>query len=183
MDASTGHNSRDLTPGELRALTFDHAEKIKQATDKWKAANETRKMLRKDAKRAGIASGDIDFILRWWDAEDENVIVDELKRRNRLAGWLAMPLGVQADLDFDEPDREPAEDLAYREGMAANYAGEFGHSNPYGAGSPPHQRWAEGWSDGQKQRLADLQSAMEKNRAKAEAAGAKPGKKAEEAVH
>lgn len=169
MDASAGHNSRDLTSGELRALTFAHAEKIKRATNLWKEANEARKVLRKQAKAEGIASGDIDFILRWWDADKEDVIVDQLKRFNRLAQWLAMPIGHQPDLDFDEPDREPAEDLAYREGMTANYAGEFGHANPHSAGTPQHQRWAEGWEDGQTQRLADLQSAMEKNKAKVKA--------------
>jgi ribosome modulation factor len=163
MDASTGHNSNELTPGERKALFMDHMRKISAQQAVCDRENEERKRLRKVAKTDGILLADIDYGLRILKVEEPDIIVSELKRRAEIANWFALPVGTQSAM-FDEFEREPAADRAFREGMVAGSLGKDCNP-PYGSPSAVYDSWKDGWRQAQEGMAKDLQAAMEKKNA------------------
>jgi len=163
MDASSGHNSNDLTPDERKALFMEHMRKVSAQQAICDRENEERKRLRKVAKTDGILLADLDYGLRILKVEDPTIIIEELKRRSEIAFWFALPIGTQTDM-FDSFEREPAVDRAFREGMTAGSLGKDCNP-PYGAPSAVHDSWKDGWRQSQDKMAQDLQSAMEKKNA------------------
>lgn len=161
MDASTGHNSHELTPDERKALMMHHMQGIIAQQDICDAANEERKRRRKLAKADGIALADIDYALRVLKIDDAQIIVDELSRHHEVAKWFGIPLGAQAEFDFE---REPAVERAFREGAVA---GSLGKDNdpPYGSPSALYDAWRDGWRQAQDTMLDDFKKASEKLKA------------------
>jgi len=162
-DAATGHNSKELTPDERKALFLDHMRKISAQQSICDRENEEKKRLRKVAKADGILLADIDYGLRILKVEDPAVIIDELKRRSEIAFWFALPIGTQSDL-FDSFEREPAVDRAFREGMIAGSLGKD-CDPPYGSPSAVHDSWKDGWRQSQDKMANDLKTAMDKKNA------------------
>lgn len=158
MDATTGHNSNELTPAERKALMMHHMRAISEQQAVCDRENEERKRLRKLAKADGIALADIDYGLRILKVDDADIIVDELNRHRELAEWFGLPVYTQGELDFD---REPAVDRAFREGAVA---GSLGKDNdpPYGSPSALFDAWRDGWRQSQTEMAKDLETAMEK---------------------
>lgn len=164
--ALQGHNSGELTPGEWKALKFDHFHKIAAQRVKLKAEQDEYKRLRKLAKADQIVLSDIDFMLKCSDIEDPEIVTERIKREAEIASWFALPIEFQSDM-FGDHSREPAEDLARRQGRAAGAAGVG--SNPYDENTVQGRAWAEEWAAEQEAARDNLQSAMEKrNAAKAE---------------
>lgn len=162
MDATTGHNSNELTAAERKALMMHHMRAISAQQAVCDRENEERKRLRKLAKTDGIALSDIDYGLRILAIEDPEVITDELRRRHELAEWFGLPVHSQAEFDFE---REPAVDRAFREGAVAGSLGKD-MNPPYGSPSALYDAWKDGWRQAQDSMLADFKTASEKLQAK-----------------
>ena len=158
---NAGHNS-EQTPAERKAIFMDHFKPIAAQLEVVKAAQADYKKLRKQAKAENIKLADIDFALRCAEVENANVIVDDLTRRAEIAAWFALPVEFQPDM-FGDFSREPGEDRARREGVAAGALGRG--SNPYDEDSKPGRAWADGWREEQKKAAEAMQSAMEKRNA------------------
>jgi hypothetical protein len=166
MPAAIGDNSRELTPAERRALYFNHYAKIAAQTEICRQANEERKRLRKVAKADGIVLSDVDYGLRCATIEDPDIIVAEQIRRNEIARWFALPVGQQADFDFN---RQPLVERAAAEGRAAGYAAKD-RTPPHDIASKAGQAWLSAYDEAQAAMRADLAAAMtKKNAGKAKA--------------
>lgn len=159
--SDVGHNS-EQTPAERKAIFMGHFKPIAAQLAVVQEAQAEYKRLRKLAKAEKIKLSDIDFALRCAEVEDENVIVDDLKRRAEIAAWFALPVEFQSDM-FGDFTREPGVDRARREGRKAGALGVGG--NPYDENSANGKAWAEAWSEEQKKALEAMQSAMEKRNA------------------
>lgn len=154
--AGPGHNSRELTAEERKALFFHHFRKIADQKAKVDAERAEFNRLRRVAKADKIILGDIDFALRCAELEDDSIVPAELKRQVEIAAWFALPVEFQADL-FGE--NRPIDDRAEQEGEAAGLKGE--DCNPPYDG-PTGQRWLKGWHKGQAVLLQHLTSAQDK---------------------
>jgi len=166
MPATIGDNSKMLTPAEERALFFHHYSPIAAAQAKVEEAKAEAKRLRKLAKADGIILRDIDFAMRCAQIDDDTIIVQDLSRQIKIARWFALPVGEQADLDFD---REPLVDRAEREGLAAGLAARP-RTPPYGIESEAGQVWLSSYDRGQAEVRENFQSALEKRNAERKAA-------------
>lgn len=142
---------------------MDHMRKISAQQAICDRENEERKRLRKVAKTDGILLADIDYGLRILKVEEPDIIVADLKRRAEIANWFALPVGTQSQM-FDEFEREPATDRAFREGSIAGSLGKD-MDPPYGSPSALHDSWKDGWRQAQDDMGKDLQTAMEKKNA------------------
>lgn len=158
-----GHNSKELSPAEVKALKMHHFRAISAQKERVAEQQAEYKRLRKLAKADTIVLSDIDFMMRCAEIEDADIISDRLKREIEIASWFALPVQFQADL-FGADKREPGEDRAAREGAAAGYAGKACEP-PYEANSPMGRAWEGAWKAAQAKMLADLESAMTKRNA------------------
>ncbi len=159
MLAKTGHNSDNLTDSERKALHWNWMEKCRAADVKVHAARDERKRLRKAARADGMVLADIDFSIRCYDAEDQDLVTDELRRRAEIAAWHGLPVDYQAGFDFEG---ESPVQRAFREGEAMGISGK--PTPPAGAGEI-EQAMLEGWHKGNKARFETLQSALRKREA------------------
>lgn len=139
-----------LTDDELHALTLQHKKKYESALAKKKAADadlkSVCKVLKADLGDFGLK--DIkDMIAAEEDGFDEKFQA-ELERKARLARWLGIDLGTQADL-FDFGAVKPGlAERAYEDGKRAGMAGEV-CAPPFDGGGEAHQKFVEGWHAGQ----------------------------------
>lgn len=162
-----GHNSgvpTPLTDDELHALTLQHKKKYESALAKKKAADadlkNVCKVLKSDLGDSGLK--DIkDMIASEEDGFDERFQA-ELERNARLARWLGLDIGAQADLFSDFGGAKPGvAERAFEDGKRAGLAGEE-CKPPFNGGSEGHQKYVEGWHKGQ----ADLAGLIKKTEVK-----------------
>ena len=158
--ASFGDNSKALTPAEAKALFFHHYNQINVQHEKVLAEQASEKKLRKVAKADGIVLSDVDFAMRCAKVDDPGIVPAQILRQIEIARWFALPIGQQADFDFN---REPATDRAKREGAAAGAAAKD-RAPPYAVDSRQGQVWLKEYDAAQAQARADLLAAMEKKR-------------------
>lgn len=144
--AEMGDNAK-LTEAQEQALFFDNLKKVKALKEEMAAVNSQLRNQYKVAKADGFAKKDIDYALKIEAQSDDEAIAD-MKRRAMLARWMRIPMGVQPDM-FDEPDREPIDEKAEKDGLAAGMKGVDGRS-PYDPGSKNDKAWMAGWHEGQK---------------------------------
>jgi len=162
--APHGRNMTDeLTSDERGALFHDHFGKLCEVEDEIALLNEQKKKLKRLAKNDGFASDDISWALRARKMEDTTLVVDALRRRVEIAGWLHfMPKGFQADL-FDTEDRTE-EERAYGKGSVA--AAFNRRPSPevggYDTGSAEGQAWMRGFNSEADAREEHLASARAK---------------------
>lgn len=98
----------------------------------------------KRLKDLGWTKKDIEFALTL-EEKDVGQVVADFERKIRIAKLFGHQVGRQ--LDLMDKDRTPQADRAYEEGMAAGRLRKSA-SNPYGPGSQEHQRWQEGFNEG-----------------------------------
>jgi hypothetical protein len=174
----SGHNrASELTQDERRALVYEYKRRRVANLAELAAIEEERK----EAKAVGktilaqavavigpTAAADIEDLIAADEPGGEKALLAEVERK---LGVLAL-LGRGAQLDlFRQPDRTPAEDLAYEHGFAAGAEGAT-RKPPHDPSVPQYTRWTEGWNDGQ----AALASAFKKlEPADAAAATTAPG--------
>lgn len=157
MAATIGDNSK-LSPGEQKSLFLHHYFEIAGQREIVKAAKKVETRLRKEARVHGIVLGDIDFALRVNEAEDQNIIVEEMARRNEIARFFNLPVGTQPAFDFA---KESSAAKAAREGTAAGYANKPAKP-PYDTGTADGQAWLKAHAEARAAMNADLASALAK---------------------
>lgn len=147
--ANAGKN--ELTDDERQALFFQHKKKYETALAKKKEADAAFKNACKLAKAecgADAVASIKDAILL--DSEDgEKKIRADIERQLRVARWMNVPFGQQAELFTDFTDRTPAVDRARAEGKKAGMEGQT-MKPPYANTLPQFDQWVEGWHEGQK---------------------------------
>jgi predicted nucleotidyltransferase len=148
-----------LTDAERKALHWDWMQKCRAEDARVHAAREERSRVRKAARADGMILADIDFSIRCHDAEDQELLVDELRRRAEIAAWHGLPVNHQAGFDFEE---ESPVERAYREGEALGISGK---PAPAAGAGEIEQAKLEGWHAGNKERFDTLQSALRKREA------------------
>lgn len=135
---------------------LQHWREISRTAREAREAQSKARHARKRAKDAGINMSAFAMLetLAKLDTEDATL---RLRDTLRMAAWLELPLGQQANLfGFDDAQRpsekasaEQREWAAEETGYEAGRAGRAGDDTPYPAGSPLHQRWYTGWTRGQ----------------------------------
>jgi hypothetical protein len=159
--AGIGDNSSALSADEQQGLFFHHLDACAAARAKTKAAREDERRLRKLAKADGIKLRNLDFALRINDTDNEAIVVDELAAMQRIAAWMGLPVGTQADLGLD---REPAVDRAEREGAAAGRKGRD-RDAPYEIDTEAAQAWLKAYDRARAGQLEAVASALDKIKA------------------
>lgn len=144
-----------LTDDEIHALTLQHKKKYESALAKKKAADADLKVvckvLKSDLGDHGLK--DIKDMIAAEESGFDEKFQAELERKARLARWLGMDIGAQADLfDFGAVKPGVAE-RAYEDGKRAGLAGQE-CKPPFDGGSEGHQRFVEGWHVGQSHNLS-----------------------------
>jgi len=159
-----GHNNAttELTEAERKSLFMHHYRKIAAQAARVKLEADELKKLRKLAKADTIVLADIDFAARCAQVDDAGIIPEEIKRHIEIAQYFALPVGVQTEMDFE---REPANDKAKREGMAAFYAGSPREPTQYAPDSRSGQAYMKAWDAAQAVEQSDLAAAFQKKNA------------------
>lgn len=145
--APHGRNDVELTDAERSALFHEHFKPLCEIDDQIAALNEQKKKRKRLAKNDGFASDDLSWALRARKMEDTGLVVDALKRRFEIAGWLHfMPPGFQMDL-FSE-DNRTEEERAYGKGaVAASFNRKPSPEvDGYQTGSVEGQAWLRGYN-------------------------------------
>ncbi|MDH3232221.1 MAG: hypothetical protein OEQ29_01750 [Alphaproteobacteria bacterium] len=158
-DNGVGHNHK-LTNAESEALFFHHLKPIlaqkavvaKQQTE----LNRLRKLCKADGFKLKL----VDAAVEMDSAEDESIVVEDLRDRLRVASWLGLPVGHQLDL-LDNPDRSPLVDTAYAAGLAAGKLAKA-RTSPHADSTDAGQAWLRGYDEAQDQAKEDLKTAMDK---------------------
>lgn len=145
-----GDNSQPLTDEQSQALFFHHRRLYKHALAKKKEADAAFKNACKRAKSEGVDPKSIKFSIEL-EADEDGSIAAEQAERERVAAWMGLPFGGQADFF----DRTPIVDKARAEGKRAGMEGETCQP-PYEAGGEAGQAWMHGWHDGQRALMATL---------------------------
>jgi len=156
--STTGHNSKELTETERKALFFHHMRKRIAHNAVIEEANAAKKADAKLAQADKIVVGDLDYAIRTLNAEDRLTITDRFLAHGEVLTWLNVIPGFQSDL---LRDRAPAIERIEGEGELAALAGKDAIS-PYDKGSNEVLAWLRGWDKGQGIMRDNLQSAMEK---------------------
>lgn len=160
-DPAPGHNSRDLTDAEEKALFFHHLRKREQHNAEIKAAQAEKKSAGKLAQADGIVLGELDYASRAIGAEDKKTITDQFGAFGKILSWLGLVHGYQSDLFTD---RAPALERIERDGQLAGLAARERESG-YAEGADEDSAWLRGYDRGQAIVRDNLQSAMEKRNA------------------
>lgn len=103
---------------------------------------------------ANMRALDLMLKLRKVEPEDAEMLLRDALRYCR---WASMKVGEQASLFGSDDAQAPSEKArgewteaqAYEEGYAAGKAGRSGTDHRFVAGTPVHQRFYQGWVDGQ----------------------------------
>jgi ribosome modulation factor len=150
-DGGIGHNSGELTDDQRQALFFQHKRHYENALADKKTTDADFKNVCKRAKAelGPSAVAEIKDAILLDTEEGEAQIKADIERKLRVARWMAVPLGQQADL-FGQPDRSDAKERAFAEGKRAGYEGKVCKA-PFDPSVPQHDAWIEGWQVGQKE--------------------------------
>ena len=154
VNGGIGHNSNgtasDLTDDQRQALFFSWKRKYETALAKKRESDSALKLV---AKQAKAELGD-DAVKSIKDAilldteEGDALLRAEIERVMRVARWMNIPFGSQAELFTDFTDRRPAVDRARAEGKKAGMEG-LPMKPPYANTLPQFDQWVEGWHEGQ----------------------------------
>lgn len=143
-----GHN--DLTEDQKAALLFQAAGKIEREQAKMREHVAAIRLIRKQAKADGVDKAELDYVLHLRKTDADSALA-EMAMRTRVAKWMGHPIGTQADLFGDGVDRTPGVERAYAEGKVAGMAGDAcAPPEKWAPGGEQHQRWLDGWHDGQR---------------------------------
>lgn len=145
-----GHNAApvELTDDQRQALFFQHRKQYSTLLAAKKAADAALKNACKLAK-AELGDDAIDSIkdaILLETPEGEAELKARIERQMRVARWMGLPVGAQADL-FGE-DRTPAADKAFADGKRAGLAGETARP-PHDPSTEQYRRWLSGHAEGQ----------------------------------
>lgn len=147
--AAAAKKNSELTDDEQRALLLQHKRHYEDALAAKKSADAALKNICKKAKAecGKNAVADIKDAIALDEPGGRDAIEQEIARKHRIARWMGLPVGAQPQM-FESEDRRPATDVAYDAGKGAGMGGQDMRP-PYDPSVPQHQRWLEGWHDGQ----------------------------------
>lgn len=150
-----GHNSGDagsdggaLSDDQLLALTLNWKPKYVEALKAKKEAAAAFLAVTKKIK-AELGDNGIDDIKDMIASEEdgfEEKLKAEVERKARVARWLNLEVGFQADL-FGA-DRQSQQEVGYAEGKRAGMAGEVCKPS-FSSGTDGYDGYIKGWHDGQ----------------------------------
>lgn len=137
-----------LSADEQRALFLQHRGKWVQHQAKQAVLDAALDELKADLKNDGFSVKQMKI------ADDlaagvkrEERVKAEVADRLKVAWWIGHPMGAQLDL-FSQPDRTPSVERAFEEGKTAGMEGRV-RKPPYSPELPQHEKWMQGWYDGQ----------------------------------
>ena len=143
-----GHN--DLTDEQRAALLFQAAGKIEREQAKMREIVASIRLIRKQAKADGVDKSELNYVLYLRKAESSDALA-EMAMRTLVAKWMGHPIGTQGYFFGDGVDRTPGVEKAYAEGRVAGMAGDTcAPPDKWAPGGDQHQRWLDGWHDGQR---------------------------------
>ena len=136
---------------------FHHFNKISAQRAIVDRERAEEKRLRKVAKADGLKLANIDFAIRAVRLEDDSIIVEEMRERERIAAWLGLPIGTAPAFSFDA---EPIGERAAREGTAAGMMNRD-RDSPYDANTEPGRAWLKAYDKARREQLAFVADALE----------------------
>lgn len=143
-----GHN--DLTEEQRAALLFQAVGKIEREQVKMREHVAAIRLIRKQAKADGVSAKELNWALELRKSDPDEALAT-MAMQTRVAKWMGHPIGTQADLFGDGVDRTPSVEKAYGEGRVAGMAGDACIvPEKWAPGGEQHQRWLDGWHDGQR---------------------------------
>lgn len=155
--AFTGNNGGpSLTDDQAQLLLFQNKKKIAALKERMATTVADMRYAYKTAKADGFSKKDIDLAIACED--DEDGVLDRMKREHQIAKWMGHPAGTQFEL-FEGPDRTPLVDRAYDAGKRAGLAAEA-CSPPHSQGTPAYEPWMKGWHDGQAVNAAGIKPTL-----------------------
>jgi hypothetical protein len=122
-----------------KAIMFAHFNRLQAHQRIVDEAMAERKRLRKLAKADGLNLKELDFMVRCAEAEDDDAVVEELKRRAEIAAWFALPIGYTPDMFAD---RRPLDEQQEAMGMADGLIGKT-------LDTARGEHYVRGWQAGQ----------------------------------
>lgn len=146
-----GDNSGALTDDERRALTLHH-KKLYEAADALVEKAKADRTAISDLAKSELGKGAIAEIKDMIAYSDEKKLKGSLERTLRLARWLGMAVGTQAQM-FEIPVNH------HEEGKTAGMEGQNCQA-PAHLAQVEQQDWIQGWHEGQ----SVLMSAFKKKR-------------------
>lgn len=138
-----GHNNPPLNDAERQALHFRHVKEYEGALAVKKKGDADLKNCAKRIKAEGGSVKAIKLSIELATPEGESAFRARLAEQQEVAAWNGV--GIQVDMFADE--RQPAEDRAFEEGKRAGMKGED-RKPPYDPSVPQHQKWLEGYGEG-----------------------------------
>lgn len=142
--AKPGHNSaaHELTDDERRALMLHHKRMYLAADALVEKAKADRKAVT-DLAASDLGKGAVGEIKEMIELDDEKKLKARVERTFRLARWMGLPVGTQANL-FEQRAAASYAD----EGKTAGMSGER-CDPPEQLAIDSQQEWIRGWHDGQ----------------------------------
>ncbi|MER8827206.1 hypothetical protein NKH73_14050 [Mesorhizobium sp. M0938] len=156
-----GHNSKELTEAERKALFFHHLRKRMAHNGNVAEANAAKKADGKIAQADEIVLGDLDYAIKALSADDKKTVTDRFVAEGEILAWLGLSTGFQSDMFRD---RAPAIEKIERAGELAGLAA-LDRTSGYGTGSDEDTRWLAGYDKGQATVRDNLEAAMLKRNA------------------
>jgi hypothetical protein len=164
---NAGHNSRELTELEEKALFFDCVRKDIAHQAKIKELQDARKADRKIAQSYNIVLADMDYAIRAMNADDKGTITARHLQQSKINFWLGLTSGYQSDLFVD---RAPGLEKIEKEGERAGYLAAE-RPGPYAKGSDEAEAWDRGYDRAQAVVRDNLEAAMTKANTAADQTG------------
>jgi hypothetical protein len=143
-----GANSVDRDRQHLARVHRDKFIKLKAAQGK---ANRDMTALGKLIKEDGFTKKQIQIMAQLVTPEGEAAVKLSIAQSLEAARWNGSEIGNQLDL-FMEPDRTPAVDAAYEQGVQDSMDGKSAVS-PYDPSLPQTQSYLKGFADDQERRM------------------------------
>lgn len=132
---------------DRQRLAIAHRDAFVTAQAQAKKAAKRLRDLAKTVKADGFTMKQIKIMAELATPEGEAAVKLSVMQTLEAAKWSNSPLGAQLDL-FGDPDRTPAVDMAFEEGIADAMASK--PANPgYAPSLPQHARYMEGYHEEQ----------------------------------
>ena len=145
-EPGVGHN-QELSPMQKRQLFLDHKAKVQALVDKKnKAVSDIRNQFKK-VKADGFTKHQIEDAIRMDTPEGEAELKSQIAETMQAALWVGSSIGAQLEM-FNSPDRQPADDRAFDEGLQASMTGKTAKP-PYDPNTSQHRSFMRGYHEHQ----------------------------------
>jgi len=155
-DVAAGDEKKQLTPDEVRQLFLTHRQGWIRYQAKLKTLEAEAKDLKAAIRSDGFTIKQMKIADQLADLKGEAKVKSEVEDRLQVARWIGHPLGAQLDL-FAEPDRVPAEDVAYDEGKMTSMQGHTAKPR-YSPETPQYRAFMAGYHDHQRELAGGLKT-------------------------